>query len=137
MKRCIAILTLVTAMSAGEAFAQQANQSPAYIDKWTPDALVPFEYCQGTHCDADLYLSDDLDALTAIIAFEYGLDAAYLTLLDMGFSDREAIELVQIIAFSGGMTTVNPPPLTLDDPFDPPVFDEEDPVELGDGECIL
>jgi hypothetical protein len=37
----------------------------------------------------------------------------------------------------GGMTTVNPPPLTLDDPVDPPVFDEEDPVELGDGECIL
>jgi hypothetical protein len=37
----------------------------------------------------------------------------------------------------GGMTTVNPPPLTLDDPVDPPTFDEEDPVELGDGECIL
>jgi len=37
----------------------------------------------------------------------------------------------------GGMTTVNPPPLTLDDPIDPPTFNEEDPVELGDGECIL
>ncbi|MDF1660125.1 MAG: hypothetical protein P1V97_00035 [Planctomycetota bacterium] len=37
----------------------------------------------------------------------------------------------------GGMTTVNPPPLTLDDPVDPPTFDEEDPIELGDGECIL
>lgn len=37
----------------------------------------------------------------------------------------------------GGMTTVNPPPLTLDDPVSPPSFDEEDPVELGDGECIL
>jgi hypothetical protein len=34
-------------------------------------------------------------------------------------------------------TTVNPPPLTLDDPVDPPTFDEEDPIELGDGECIL
>lgn len=34
-------------------------------------------------------------------------------------------------------TTVNPPPLTLDDPIDPPTFDEEDPIELGDGECIL
>ena len=37
----------------------------------------------------------------------------------------------------GGMTTVNPPPLTLDDPVDPPSFDDEDPEELGDGECIL
>jgi len=37
----------------------------------------------------------------------------------------------------GGMTTVNPPPLTLDDPIDPPTFNDEDPVELGDGECIL
>lgn len=35
------------------------------------------------------------------------------------------------------VTTVNPPPLTLDDPVDPPSFDEEDPIELGDGECIL
>jgi hypothetical protein len=56
-----------------------------------------------------------------------------------------ALTIAVIFAFSGttainacgGMTTVNPPPLTLDDPVDPPVFDEEDPVELGDGECIL
>jgi hypothetical protein len=56
-----------------------------------------------------------------------------------------ALAIAVVFAFSGtaavnacgGMTTVNPPPLTLDDPVDPPVFDEEDPVELGDGECIL
>jgi len=43
----------------------------------------------------------------------------------------------QAIDACGGMTTVNPPPLTLDDPIDPPSFTPEDPEDLGDGECIL
>jgi len=43
----------------------------------------------------------------------------------------------QNIDACGGMTTVNPPPLTLDDPVDPPNFTPEDPEDLGDGECIL
>lgn len=47
-----------------------------------------------------------------------------------------ALGATQAVA-CGGMTTVNPPPLTLDDPVDPPSFDEEDPEDLGDGECIL
>jgi hypothetical protein len=34
-------------------------------------------------------------------------------------------------------TASNSPPLTLDDPGEAPTFDEEDPEELGDGECIL
>ena len=43
----------------------------------------------------------------------------------------------QNIDACGGMTTVNPPPIVFDDPVAPPTFDEEDPEELGDGECIL
>jgi hypothetical protein len=37
----------------------------------------------------------------------------------------------------GGMTTVNPPPLTIDDPVAPPTFNENDDLFLNEGECIL
>lgn len=47
-----------------------------------------------------------------------------------------ALGSAQAIA-CGGMTTVDPPPLTLDDPVAPPDFDEEDPEHIRDGDCIL
>ena len=36
----------------------------------------------------------------------------------------------------GGMTTIDPPSLTLEDPVDPPPIDSN-PDEWGEGECIL
>jgi len=85
MTRCIAILTLAltAALSADQAFAGADND------------------CDGPTFDANIRQDDyeilnnsqperDLDALIAIIAFEYGPEAAYLTLRDMGFSAYDA-----------------------------------------------
>ncbi len=36
----------------------------------------------------------------------------------------------------GGMTTVNPPPLTIEDP-ETPTYDDSDDLFLNEGECIL
>ena len=92
MKRYIAILTLAltAALSADQTFAGTDND------------------CDGPTFDANIRQDDyeilnnsqperDLDALIAIIAFEYGSEAAYLTLRDVGFSDREADCILMLV----------------------------------------
>ena len=37
----------------------------------------------------------------------------------------------------GGMTTVNPPDISMDDYIDPQSFDDADPFDYQAGECVV
>jgi hypothetical protein len=104
MTRSIAIMTLALSLT----IAHSVQAFPHYTD-WhsavkksvrpSQDCFNPREYTFYNPLDnqGGVYLSDiadELDALIAIIAFEHGQQAAYVTLRDMGFSDREAYDII-------------------------------------------
>ena len=128
MTRYIAIVTLalIAALSADQVFAQRQDDvdhpgtlqfNPGMVaDVDHPGTL---QFNPGMVADVDhpgtLQWSivantehpDTLSfSLIAIIAFESGPEAAYLMLLDMGFSDREAYDMVLsvLINSEGGGT---------------------------------
>jgi len=133
MTRCIAILTLAltAALSADQAFAADVTQDTYIIKNAEPERDGTNIYQQDElEFSSRLYLFDgqpciwnditfncyatpdavarDLDTLVAIIASHAGPEAAYLTLRDMGFSDREAFDIINdydvSIVDSGGST---------------------------------
>jgi hypothetical protein len=91
MTRSIAILTLAltAALSAGQTFAGAATDNDC--DGLTSDANIRQDHYEVLNNSQP---ERDLDALIAIIAFEYGLDAACEMLMDMGFSRAEAYDMV-------------------------------------------
>jgi len=118
MTRCIAILTLtlaatlIAAVDADEAFAADVTQDTYLITNsstnYGPRGVELFSI--GIPEDGVGWVSVenwhpwdwDLDALIAIIAFEDGPEAAYLTLIDMGFSPALAEDMVlEAIAIYG------------------------------------
>jgi len=50
-----------------------------------------------------------------------------------------AFSLTSAVAIDacGGMTTVNPPDISMDDYIDPPSFDDADPFDYQAGECVV
>jgi len=120
MTRCIAIVTLAltAVLSADQAFAINAkSDEQLFRDVSIVDQAGGSDiYQQNEHelqpgsSVSKLRDRDDLDnsgspdtcfselqGLIAIIAFEYGPEAAYLTLRDMGFSDREADCILMLV----------------------------------------
>jgi len=107
MTRCIAILTLAltAGLSAGEAFADAAVGGDNFRPQIKMLELNPGE------CITALRDADDLELLVAFVAYEYGTEAACEMLLDMGFSDREAYDIVlgaepvpSVVPYQGYMT---------------------------------
>jgi len=110
MTRSIAILTLAltAALSADEASAWplyvNTNVASTFAQQNELDAgggsnlyqQNELEFNPG-ECITALRDGDDLNELIAIIAFDSSPDAAYLMLRDMGFSDREAYEMLSVI----------------------------------------
>ena len=117
MTRSIAILSLalIATVGADEVFAQANPQTAlrslhidsSHTELLRVDILLSealhgsVASCTQCHLDSSehsnheyaaegLYLAGELDGLIAIIAFEYGPEAAYVTLRDMGFSQDEA-----------------------------------------------
>jgi len=116
MIRCIAILTLAMAAYADEANAQvpvettTSNVSHADTDGggatdalWFQedgdgnglgDALSDWSEISGDDDDVQWVTQSPLNTLIAIIAFEYGPEAAAKMLVDMGFSPVVADDMV-------------------------------------------
>ena len=112
MTRYIAIVTLalIAALSADQVFAQRQDDvdHPGTL-QFNPGMVADVDH-PGTlqwSIVANTEHPDTLSfSLIAIIAFESGPEAAYLMLLDMGFSDREAYDMVLsvLINSEGGGT---------------------------------
>jgi len=104
MRRSIAILTLALSLAIShsvQAFPHYTDWSSAVKKSVIPsqDRFNPREYTfhNPLNNQRGVYLNnvaDELDALIAFIAFEYGPETAYLSLRDMGFSGREAFDIV-------------------------------------------
>jgi len=95
MTRCIAILTLALTATVN-ADGGSINSDGVYSGT-TLGYYSQFEYkwhISGDDDDVQWVSAASVDALIAIIAFEHGPEAAYVTLRDMGFSDREAYDIV-------------------------------------------
>jgi hypothetical protein len=56
---------------------------------------------------------------------------AFVIALVVSFTSTAAIDAC------GGMTTVNPPDISMDDYIDPPSFDDADPFDYQAGECVV